>query len=660
MTIQGISNSMTSVTVIAAPYGAAGPIIAGTSKTGNDIGLGHKVFEMVEGHLGFRIGVRVRATALSDTGVWLEGLWLEGVVSYFSDLTLELESDLISGVGTYANWSINVTGEPGKKGDTGTTGAPGPPGGAPIDSPQFTGNPRAVTVAAADSDTTIATTAFVHAVTASYQPLDGDLTSLAAAAGTNVLYYRSAADTWATVTIGANITFAGGVLSASITGGGGGNVSNSGTPAPGQMSRWVNATTIEGVTLATAGIAPIDSPTFTNTPAAPTAAPGTNTTQLATTAFVKTAVDTSAAFLVIAPGTNTANFVPRWSGVNSKTLTDGLAVGTGANNLVQLDSSSKLPAVDGSLLTNLPASGGAAPPMPQGRLTTQSATPVMTTTQAAKTTLYYTPYIGAFVPIYNGSNFTPTLFSELSALTTDTAKSPAAIGVNKINDWFVWLDGVTLRLGHGPDWTDDSNRSAGTALVRVGGLWLNNAAITNGPAAQRGTYVGTTRSNASSQLDWQYGAMATPPTQVWFGIWNAYNRVDVAGYTGDATANWTYAATTVRAANGQATWRASFVVGLSEDACQAVYNGGSAVSATVGGLIGVGYDATNGFSAASANQAGPGATYQALTAPFAITPAIGFHFVSANEAATGSGTAAFYGTFTTYGVTSKLLFNFRM
>ncbi len=35
-----------------------------------------------------------------------------------------------------------------------------------------------------------------------------------------------------------------------------------------------------------------NSPTFTGTPAAPTAAAGTNTTQIATTAFVKDAVDT--------------------------------------------------------------------------------------------------------------------------------------------------------------------------------------------------------------------------------------------------------------------------------------------------------------------------------------------------------------------------------
>jgi hypothetical protein len=46
--------------------------------------------------------------------------------------------------------------------------------------------------------------------------------------------------------------------------------------------------------------AAIASPTFTGTPAAPTAAPGTNTTQLATTAFVAAAV---AALLDSAPGT---------------------------------------------------------------------------------------------------------------------------------------------------------------------------------------------------------------------------------------------------------------------------------------------------------------------------------------------------------------------
>ena len=51
----------------------------------------------------------------------------------------------------------------------------------------------------------------------------------------------------------------------------------------------------------------IASPTFTGTPAAPTAAAGTNTTQIATTAFVTTATDninTLSAFTLIESGTD--------------------------------------------------------------------------------------------------------------------------------------------------------------------------------------------------------------------------------------------------------------------------------------------------------------------------------------------------------------------
>lgn len=47
-----------------------------------------------------------------------------------------------------------------------------------------------------------------------YQPLDADLTALAALSGTDVIYYRSAADTWSSVTIGSGLTFASGTLSA--------------------------------------------------------------------------------------------------------------------------------------------------------------------------------------------------------------------------------------------------------------------------------------------------------------------------------------------------------------------------------------------------------------------------------------------------------------
>ena len=46
-----------------------------------------------------------------------------------------------------------------------------------------------------------------------YQPYDEDLTSISASSGEDVLYYRSAADTWEPVTIDASLTFESGILS---------------------------------------------------------------------------------------------------------------------------------------------------------------------------------------------------------------------------------------------------------------------------------------------------------------------------------------------------------------------------------------------------------------------------------------------------------------
>src|SRR5262245_34211043 len=68
-----------------------------------------------------------------------------------------------------------------------------------------------------------------------FQPLDADLTSLAAASATNAIYYRSAANTWTTVTVGTGLTFTGGTLSAS-GGGGSGTVTSVGLSMPAEFS----------------------------------------------------------------------------------------------------------------------------------------------------------------------------------------------------------------------------------------------------------------------------------------------------------------------------------------------------------------------------------------------------------------------------------------
>ena len=280
--------------------------------------------------------------------------------------------------------------------------------------------------------------------------------------------------------------------------------------------------------------------------------------------------------------------------------------------------------------------GTSTPTPPQGRLTLQTAVPVMTTTQSAKTTIFYTPYVGNKVPIYDGTNMTMTTFAELSVATTDTTKSPAAIGASKVNDWFVWNDGGTIRIGHGPDWTSDTARSAGTALVMVNGVYLNNASITNGPAASRGTFVGTTRSNASSQLDWVYGGASV---QGFFGIWNCYNRCCVQSIAFQNTSSWAYSSTTWRGANALNNTRTYFISGLAEDAFQGAYT--QVVGSTAGNQAanGVGYDtstAPSGVIGASNT-----ATIATNTSWYA-TSALGLHFFEGIESSQ-LGSATYYG-----------------
>lgn len=52
-------------------------------------------------------------------------------------------------------------------------------------------------------------------------------------------------------------------------------------------------------------------------------------------------------------GSSVANQIPKYSDTSGTAIAPGYTVGTAASNLVQLDGSAKLPAVDGSLLTNV-------------------------------------------------------------------------------------------------------------------------------------------------------------------------------------------------------------------------------------------------------------------------------------------------------------------
>lgn len=148
-------------------------------------------------------------------------------------------------------------------------------GGAPLASPVFTGAPTAPTLTAGDSSTGIATTAFVMAAVA--QPATvAPLMDGVAAVGTSLLYARQDHKHPSDTTLApiASPTFTGAPAAP--------------TPAPGNNTTALATTAFVTTAIAGLSFAPINSPTFTGVPSGPTAAPGTATTQFATTAFCET------------------------------------------------------------------------------------------------------------------------------------------------------------------------------------------------------------------------------------------------------------------------------------------------------------------------------------------------------------------------------------
>jgi hypothetical protein len=286
---------------------------------------------------------------------------------------------------------------------------------------------------------------------------------------------------------------------------------------------------------------------------------------------------------------------------------------------------------------------------PQGRLTLTSGVAVMTSSVSAANTVYYTPYAGDLIPLYNGTSMVPTQFTEVSQLTTDTTKSPAAVAANSCYDDFAWNDSGTFRVTRGPAWTSITSRGtgAGTSELQLqNGIYLNKQAITNGPAALRGTFVGSICSNGSLLIDFNFGAISSGATPAVLNVWNAYNRVDVDALVGDSTTNWTYTTTTLtwRQANNNANAKATFLRGLSEDTIEATYFGQtSSVSGTTNCALGVGLDSVTVVS-------GNPLYAQTTTSPVPIiasytgAPSLGQHYVAMLELIIASAGCTIYGS----------------
>lgn len=166
----------------------------------------------------------------------------------------------------------------------GPAGPTGPPGEAPLDSPAFTGIPTAPTADLGTDSDQIATTAFVLANAGGGVTLpitESDVTGLVAdlalkaPLASPVLTGTPTAPTAAPGTDSTQLATTAFVIANAGTGG---------------VTLPIAESDVTNLTTDLAAKAPLASPALTGTPTAPTAGSGTNTTQVATTAFVQDAV----------------------------------------------------------------------------------------------------------------------------------------------------------------------------------------------------------------------------------------------------------------------------------------------------------------------------------------------------------------------------------
>lgn len=251
-----------------------------------------------------------------------------------------------------------------------------------------------------------------------------------------------------------------------------------------------------------------------------------------------------------------------------------------------------------------------------GRLTLESGVPISITDQVDKITLYFTPYNGNEISLYDGSNWIRHEFTERSlALGALTASKP--------HDIFIYNNAGTLTLS-ATAWTDATTRA--TALTTQDGVYVKTGALTY-------RYLGTIYMDAASKCQDKESMRF---------VWNYYNRVPRKLKITESSDYWEYTIATWRSANNSTANRVQLVVGVSESPLDISVNVITAQTGANDRYVGIGVDSTNTNDADI-----KGSTSIAAQVPivsrYKSFPAIGFHFYQWTEKSIAAGTCYWYG-----------------
>lgn len=259
-----------------------------------------------------------------------------------------------------------------------------------------------------------------------------------------------------------------------------------------------------------------------------------------------------------------------------------------------------------------------------GRLTLTTGVAVTTSdvTGASAATLYFTPYKGNQVALYNGSVWRTYAFTERSIAIPATTAT--------MYDVFLYDNAGTLTLEL-LAWTNDTTRA--TALVLQDGVLCKTGALTR-------RYLGSVRTGTVSGQSEDSAAKRY--------LWNYYNRCRRGMVNTTETADsWSYTTATYRQANANAANQLDFVIGVSEDVVEAEAFGWVASGVAQASMsIGIGLDSTTVNSAQHVNGAQIAVANSRIgcNARYINSVAVGRHVLTWLEiSSTTSGTTTWYG-----------------
>ena len=290
------------------------------------------------------------------------------------------------------------------------------------------------------------------------------------------------------------------------------------------------------------------------------------------------------------------------------------------------------------------ATTGATTP-PQVRLSLSSSAPIQPSDITGATTIYALPYLGNFIPVWNGSTFVYKSFSGAS-LVLSTSNHTAG----GVYDVYASIQGGNATLsamywgGTGARSTTAAGKTqtGNSSITTQSGILVNNAAISNVdsfnnatgfPIPQfQGTLLGSFYTTAAGQtaVTMKPSAISGGTNNI-IGLCNAYNRVRISSMCEDS-ASWTYGAASWRPFHSSNSNRVSYVDSLQQISVRTNANN-YYTSASANYQIGAVLDSTSSTPLSIAASTVGGAIPSSNES---FAPQLGLHFIQAMEFAGAS------------------------